>query len=689
MTESYPRLAARTLNFTLGIPRNITVNNKTVYFIRTASGNDRVGQLWAHGVERGTDYLVADPHAILGAGEEQLSDEERARRERARETAGGIVSYSIDDEGRWASFALSGRLFATHLPAQITREIEATSPVIDPQIDPTGRLVAYASNNQLRLVSVKGEDDRAIVEPDGPDVVWGQAEFIAAEEFSRHRGFWWAPEGESLLIARVDNSPIQKWHFAEPADPSREPHVQRYPAAGTPNAEVTLWHVTVSGQLTKIEWDSKSFEYLTRVSWTKLGEPLIQVLSRDQKTCLVLSVDVVTGKTQIVREIRNEAWVDMIDTPHWNENKQLITIEDNAMSRQLCVDGKPISPGGWYVRSVVKSLAEQVLVTYSTEPHIVHVAWLGLDGSINRLTEVDAVHGAVASDSTVVISRAGLDSTAPTIEVNHLAYTSQIAVNSHRAPLEARPTFHRVGDHQIPVAVFFPTGYEMGSRKLPVVMDPYGGPQFQRVLANARMHLTSQWLADQGFAVIVADGRGTPGVNPNFERAILHEFAKTTLDDQVTALHEIAALYPNDIDTTRVGITGWSYGGYLSALAVLRRPDVFHAAVAGAPVTEWRLYDTGYTERYLGDPNAEPRVYDRNSLVHLAPELRRPLMLIHGLADDNVVAAHSLQLSAELTANGKPHTFLPLVGVTHMTPQEEVAENLKLLQIDFLKNALS
>jgi dipeptidyl-peptidase-4 len=208
------------------------------------------------------------------------------------------------------------------------------------------------------------------------------------------------------------------------------------------------------------------------------------------------------------------------------------------------------------------------------------------------------------------------------------------------------------------------------------------------VLSSARLFLEAQWYADQGFAVVVADGRGTPGRSISWEHAILHDFAGPTLQDQVDALQGVAAELPDDVDTSRVGISGWSYGGYLAALAVLARPDVFHAAVAGAPVTDWRLYDTAYTERYLGHPDERPEVYDENSLTHLAPGLERPLMIIHGLADDNVVAAHTLRLSSALLAAGRPHTVLPLSGVTHMTPQETVAENLKLLQLNFLRTHL-
>jgi dipeptidyl-peptidase-4 len=205
------------------------------------------------------------------------------------------------------------------------------------------------------------------------------------------------------------------------------------------------------------------------------------------------------------------------------------------------------------------------------------------------------------------------------------------------------------------------------------------------------MYLTSQWVAEQGFAVLIADGRGTPARGPGWERAVAGDLADPVLEDQVEVLNAAADQFP-DLDTSRVAIRGWSFGGYLAALAVLRRPDVFHAAVAGAPVTDWHLYDTHYTERYLGHPDREEASYERSSLLNLAERAvvsgPRPLLLIHGLADDNVVVAHTLRLSSALLAAGYPHTVLPLSGITHMASQETVAENMLLLQLDFLRGAL-
>jgi len=219
-------------------------------------------------------------------------------------------------------------------------------------------------------------------------------------------------------------------------------------------------------------------------------------------------------------------------------------------------------------------------------------------------------------------------------------------------------------------------------------MNPYGGPHAQRVLADGRMFLEPQWFANQGYCVVVADGRGTPGRTPAWERAVLDDLATPVLDDQVAALDAVVAAHHDDVDPGRVGIMGWSFGGYLAALAVLRRPDIFHAAVAGAPVTDWRLYDTAYTERYLGDPQLQPEVYDSTSLLPLASALSRPLLLVHGLADDNVFAAHTLQLSSALLASGRPHDVLPLSGITHMASQESVAEGLATLQMAFLSHHL-
>lgn len=691
MTVSYPRLAARTLRFTLGIPRNISVSadGKKVYFIRTPDGVTRTGCLWAFDVATASETLVVDPVELLGEEGEQLSDEERSRRERSRESAAGIVGFAIDHDARWATFALSGQVWTVNLDTLIASALPSTGAVIDPRLDPTGHLIAYASNGALRVIDVTGDDDRSLVSPSSDTEVWGQAEFIAAEEMDRHRGYWWAPDGQSLLVERFDDAPVQMWHIADPANPEREPAAQRYPAAGTPNADVTLWHVTLDGQRIEVAWDRERFEYLGRVSWTEYGAPVIQVLSRDQKTSQVLSVEVSSGRTTVLRELEDDAWIELTDSPQFGPGGQLITVEDTEGARQIVVDGVAGADISWQVRSIVSVNDDDVLASASKEPTEVQLVTFGFDRSVTVLTSGPAIHSAVSAGGTTVISRSSIDSVRPTVTVVKDGETvGELKVLSEDPGFQPAVSLLVGGDDALRIAVLFPRDHTPGSARLPVLMDPYGGPGAQRVLASGRMFFEPQWLADQGFCVIVADGRGSPGRGPEWDRAVQDEFASVTLADQVAALDAVAQAWPDDVDTGRVAMSGWSYGGYLSALAVLMRPDVFHAAVAGAPPTEWRLYDTCYTERYLGDPNVRPDVYDRNSLLPLADRLERPLMLIHGLADDNVVAAHTLKLSSALLAAGKAHTVLPLSGVTHMASNEVVAENIELLKVAFLKDAL-
>lgn len=694
MTDSYPRLAARTLRFTLGIPRNVTVasDGRTVRFIRTPDGVTRSGRLWEYDVETGQETLLVDPEALLGGAEEHLSPEERARRERAREGSGGLVSYDVDEQGRRACFPLSGRLFVVDLAERRVRELPAVGAVIDPRLDPTGSRVAYANSaGELRVIEADGSGDRVLAAPDSDTQAWGRAEFIAAEEMERFRGFWWAPDGSSLLAERFDDRDVPVWHIADPAHPDRPAQPQRYPAAGTSNSRVTLWRLSLDGtDPIEVRWDHDAFEYLARVHWAEDADPIVQVLSRDQRRSLVLQVDPSSGATTVLRELSDPAWVELASAPQRDPHGRLVTLEDVDGRRRVCLDGEPISGDAWQVRSLVAVQDDGVLTTASSEPTEVQIVRFAPDGREQVLTDGAAVHGAVVGGDTTVVVRNDAESATTSVTVlSPTRPAGTIAVVAEPVPFEAQPEFVKLGERQLRAAVLFPRDHVPGSRRLPILMDPYGGPHAQRVLASGRMFLEAQWMADQGFCVVVADGRGTPGRGSHWEREILHRFADVTLQDQVDAVTAVAARWPDDVDAGRVGITGWSYGGYLAALAVLARPDVFHAAVAGAPVTEWRLYDTCYTERYLGHPDEQPEVYDANSLLPLAPRLSRPLMLIHGLADDNVVAAHTLRLSSALLAAGRPHTVLPLSGVTHMTPQEEVAENLKLIQMEFLRRHLS
>ncbi|MGZ0233529.1 prolyl oligopeptidase family serine peptidase [Streptomyces sp. CPS1] len=699
-SDSFPRRHARTQRFTLGAPRGFTVapDGARVAFLRSSSGTDRANSLWVLDLPDGTERLVADPGTLLRGAREQLSPEERARRERSREGGAGIVGHATDAAVELAAFPLSGRLFTARLTTGETRELAVPGPVIDPRPAPDGRHVAYVARGALRVVGADGEGDRALAEPETENVTYGLAEFIAAEEMARHRGFWWAPGSDRLLVARADDTPVARWWIADPAHPEREPRNVAYPAAGTPNADVRLFVLGLDGARTEVRWDRARYPYLARVHWSEAGAPLILVQARDQRSQLFLAVDPDTGATRMVHADEDPDWLELFaGVPCWSPSGRLVRIADEGGARVLTVGERPLTRGQLHIRAVLDVGADDVLVSASAgaeaeapetgEIHVYRVNELGVE----RVSQEPGVHSAVRAGGVTVLVSASLDR--PGTRVQVLRDGKPVAtVRSYAEDpgLSPRVTLTEGGARRIPCAVLMPRDYP-GDTPLPVLLDPYGGPHGQRVVAAHNAHLTSQWFADQGFAVIVADGRGTPGRSPAWEKEIRDNVAERVLQDQVDALRSLAERFP--LDLTRVAIRGWSFGGYLSALAVLRRPDVFHAAVVGAPVTDLRLYDTHYQERYLGDPNEQPEVYRRNSLIDDAglvdpAEPHRPMMIIHGLADDNVVVAHSLRLSSALLAAGRPHEVLPLSGVTHMTPQETVAENLLRLQLDFLRRSL-
>ena len=803
--KHFPRLRARTLRFGCGAPRSAQTvgDGSRALFLRSDGPEDLVTALWLSWFDESGEHhetKLADPRELLGAtaDSEDVPAEEKARRERAREGGTGIVGYSADDDGNRIVFTINGRLFLTEIawndetgaPEPHTRELagewldedpEMYTPVLNPRIAPDGEHVLYTTGSYLMLVDIGGElGDRitavygvSVENEDGnpAENTWkiGLAEFVAGEEMDRYDGFWWAPDSQHVLFESFDTADEPTWYISDPADPEKPAAGRRYPRALTRNADVYLTVITlafdendryagITGNA-DVDWDREAYEYVAAVSWRRGHDPLVLVQNRRQTRDQVLEVAVAAdgaalGATRVLEEHANEQWIDLVHgTPAYTPDDRLVcSLNDMATdTNRLTVDGRPFTPAGWNVRTVLAVTDEDVLAVVQRAPEIateVPRAWagsgaasdaeslfgghdarsfdvvsMGYDGSVAPITTEPGQWTASRGARGMVVS--GRDMRSARARMRHIvtrravggvtdaviaANTSDAAnttditaadITSTAAEPGFTPnvTFTRLGEHRLYTAIIAPSPSSPYAHadKLPVLMKPYGGPGFQQVVASQSFYWEGQWWADQGFLVVTADGRGTTGRGPAWDRAIFENMKGVTLADQIEAVNALPeAVSRLNADGRRPGVPapdldkvcmiGWSYGGFLSALAVLDAPNVFKAACAGAPPTDWTLYDTHYTERYLG---LDPDVYYRNGIVQDAPKLERPLMLIHGFADDNVTIAHSLRLSQALMAAGRPHTFLPLTGITHMTNDETVAENLLTLQRDFLRDALA
>jgi dipeptidyl-peptidase-4 len=356
-----------------------------------------------------------------------------------------------------------------------------------------------------------------------------------------------------------------------------------------------------------------------------------------------------------------------------------------ADTRRLYCGPDPVTPPDLRVRALVGELAGEPVVTgtasESWEQHLFQICTR--NGTVRQLTDGAGWHSGQAAGTTLLIMSESPGRVGARWDVQSGGTTATIANLSELPPVTAHPILARAGRRRIPTAVLFPRHHRPGER-LPVLVHSYAGPGQQEVRAARDNWLSRQWWADQGVAVVTIDGRGTPGVGPRWEKALADGMADVVLDDQVTALTAVAEDHP-DLDLTRVAIRGWSFGGFVAALAVLQRPDVFHAAVAGAPVTDWMQYSSAYTERYLGPPTAAG--YPESSLLGATPDIRRPLMIVYGTRDENVLPVHALRLSAQLLRTRHPHTVLALPGERHV-PSADCGAALLPAERDFLFAAL-
>jgi dipeptidyl-peptidase-4 len=571
---------------------------------------------------------------------------------------------------------------------------------IDPHFSPDGRAVAAVAGGELHVIELETQRDLAVSSGVTETLQHGTAEFVAQEEMDRHEGFWWAPDSQSLAYQETDNSGVESRFIADPLHPETTPAKNFYPRAGTPNAKVRLGIVARTGGETRwVEWDREKYPYLARVVWKEEKAPLsIVVQNRLQQEELLLTVDPKTGRTRELLRETDAAWLnlDRKPMPVWlKDGRQFFWTTERNGAWQVEVhsaDGalvRAITPVDFQLDELidVDEADRSVVVAGGPDPRERHLFRFSLATTAEptKMTGEVGRHDAVFGETKeTFLHRFDLMDARSGWEVLRASDANKIAALPSVA--ERPSSFPKVelvrtgGARSMDAAIVRPRDLKKNAR-YPVILDVYAGPRHKQVVAQPDRYMIDQWMADQGYIVVLIDGRGTPGHGRDWERAIRGNLIDVALADQVAGLEALAKREPA-MDLKRVGVVGWSFGGYFSAMAVSRRPDVFRCAIAGAPVVTWENYDTHYTERYLGLPSENTDGYRKSSVLTYASNLSRPLLLIHGLTDDNVYFQHSVQLSEALFQAGKTFNFLPLLG-THMVNEPLLRLRRQTRIIDF------
>ena len=681
----------------------ITPDGRDVLFLRSGPRH-RVNDLWSLDVRSGQERVLLTADGVLGGARETMSVEERARRERQRQSALGIASFSLSDDGRRVLVPLSGRLFIFERSNGALREISpGRGTAIDPRFSPDGSRIACVRDRDLCVVDLASGKESRLTSHEGERVGWGAAEFVAQEEMSRFEGYWWSPDSKRLVVQRTDETEVERMRIADPYRPEVTPVEFPYPRPGRVNAVVTLAVFPAAGGTPVwLEWDRAKYPYVCTVRWPEAGPLTLLVMNREQTEEVLLACDPATGATRKLLTERDDAWLNLEQSvPRWiDAGRSFLWIAERDDSGPWLErrgaggeDQGRLTPAGLRVSKLlgVDEAKGVAYVAGSDDPTETHAwrVWLRAKRAPERITRESGLHTLdFSKDARMRIhslrpARGAAKWTVEDADGRTLATLRSVAESPE---FEPRVEWTTVGPDSLRAFIVRPRDFDPG-RRYPVVDWAYAGPHSQRVQKRAAGLVLEQWLADQGFIVVTVDGRGTPMRGRSWERSIRGDLIGPALKDHVRGLRELIKRHP-EMDPERVGVTGWSFGGYYTLLALEREPSLYRAGVAGAPVVDWRDYDTFYTERYLGLPRADSVAYARSSALTDAAKLSRPLLVIHGTADDNVYFFNSLKLADALNRANRSWEMLPLPGQTHGVIAPEQVRQVYTRMSDFFRREL-
>jgi dipeptidyl-peptidase-4 len=715
-----PAMAAKTPELTLervfanpalggSTPRLLTIapDGKHLAWLKPRAADALRYDLWLRDTATGNERMLADSEALSPAPA-QLSEAELMRRERLRIGGQrGIVGYQWNTDGQSVLVPLDGDIWLVPLTGTPRRLTNTPATELDPKLSPKGRYLSYILGQNLHTLDLTTNKARQITQDGGGTISHGTAEFVADEEMSRRTGNWWSPDDARIAITRIDESNVKIATRAAIGADSTRITEQRYPFAGTPNVRITLAIHDATGSKPPVAVDLGAEQdiYLARVKWLAPDRLVVIRQPRDQSRLDLLDVDILTGATTPILSNTSSTWTEITDTLHaipgsrdiiWASEKSGFNHLYRASGSSLT----PITSGNWPVDELLAVDAEngRIIFTGFMETPLEKALYSApLDGSAapTRLSAAGQWSESVADKSgRKVILASSSPSQPPRLDL--VDTTSGISTAIAANPISETPYAPYAADHLLPeygtvtgadgttqlnYTMLRPKGLKRG-QKAPVFFQVYAGPGSQQVTRRWGSPL-HQYLVRRGWIVFSVDGRGTPNRGTAFRDPLFKAIGKVEVDDQIAALGWLKQ--QAFVDPARVAVYGWSYGGFMTLRLMTSHPQAFARGIAGAPVTDWTLYDTHYTERYLGNPALDKAPYTATDVTLQAASLANPLLIIHGLADDNVIFDNSARMIAALQKAGKPFQFMPYPGQTHGIRDPALQTHLWTTVLDFLK----
>jgi dipeptidyl-peptidase-4 len=688
----------------------ISPDGSRVTFLQGKATDKKQQDLWEYHIGDGKKRLLVDSQLLLG-GKEQLDEVELARRERARIFASGIVEYEWSPDGTALLFPLGGDLYYLE-PGSEPRRLTATEATeTDARISPLGQYVSFIREQNLYVIDLNTGQEKAITTAGGGDVSYGMAEFVAQEEMDRNTGYWWSKDDSRIAYTRIDESPVRLVNRYEIGAEGVTTIAQRYPFAGTANILLEL-HVEdlASGDVREVDLGENRDIYLVRVEFSPDGSLAVQRQSRDQKTLDLILVDTGSMAQKLLLQEKQAHWVNLhSDLTFLDGGARFIWTSERSGFNHIYLyqkDGtliRQLTSGNWTVASTsrngggVRAVDEKNGHVWFSgwretplERHLYRVSLSG--GEVEQMTPSGGWHEAnVAADGSFYVEQGEGPMRPPYTAIRSasgelLSYISENALDS------SHPYFPYLEGHlpftfgelkaedntALHYQIALPSEFDP-AKKYPAVVYLYGGPGVSQTVrknwpVDGRQGGVKQVLARRGYVVFSIDNRGTSNRGKAFEDVLYRNMGDFEVRDQLLGLEWLKS--QPFVDAENVGIFGWSYGGYMTLMLQTQAPGAFKAGISGAPVTNWRLYDTHYTERYMGDPNDGDGKYEISSPMSYADQLSDPLLIVHGMADDNVFFDHTVQMIDALQEAGRPFEMMGYPGKRHRITGE--AENTHL-----------